>query len=866
MTEEVLTQNAFDPCVSSHGYGDSSIYFLAGFPSKDDLFNGLAISGQGEKTLNSFLTPNKLNLKQTYRSCFIKQRLDYSGTKAKPLAMALKKIDLEKYLDLLFSEIRDVNPNVIVPIDDVALSAVFPHINAIKKPKGRPGWIYCYRGSILPLRADFQSRLPNQIRVIPTLSPMHLNMDWTARSYVAIDFERIAANRNARSVITDVGKVWIARTYQEFSNFLERSLSVNPAFVTFDIETYCGIITCCSFCFDGFEAVSTPLNPYFYPNVSKVDMALNWQLICKLMRRELPKCGQNVKYDWTITERHGVRSINVIHDTMLKAALLYPELPKGLDFLTSIYTDIPYYKDEGKNYNPEIDNKDRLLLYNAKDSLATHIINVKQDEELEENGQKNLYYNEIAPLILIYKDIDETGILIDQDQKRKLLWKYSQMYEQNLSILRGLVGNFAFNAKSPVQVGTLIYEELRFPKRFHTNENGVKAYSSDKETLDDLMINYGDQNKLGKVGVQILSRVILCRKLAQVLTYINTALHPDGTFRGVSNLGGTETGRSSFSKSLDEIFFTQEEMDERKRNKKPFRTQQRCGRSLQTITKHGFKVDDELFDDPESSEIASDLRSMFIPRKGFIFIEGDGSQAEARAVAVLAEDYELLASFDQKPKCHAKTAAACFGGDANLITKDFPRHEKIGIALYDLGKRIRHAGHYAMGEFRLSQMTHLPLIESRIILTKFHQSNPKIQGIFHKDVDDAIRRPARELVTPFLRKRVFYDRLSESLYKQAKAQIPQSTISDQTKFTLSRIKEQVEGYRVKYRFLTEQHDGILAEVRSDYWEVYSEAFKRIYERPIDFRIGTLSRDFDLVIPAELSKSETNWMEMKEFKL
>lgn len=860
-----MESKSFNPSVSSHGYSSANILFLGGFPAKDDLLSGMALSGYQESMLNGFLKQNHLTLKQCYRSVFIKEQLEYAGSNPKKLKAAFDKIDIQKYQELLFSEIKDICPNVIVPLDDISLSAVFPHINLIKKPKGRVHWVDCYRGSILPLRSDLQSTIDAIIRVIPTLSPQILNYDYTARSYVQIDFKRICDNKLKRGPIEEIGLIWIAKTYQQLSNFFERGFQKNDGFMTLDIETYGGLITCQGFCFDGNEAVAVPLSPHYYPEISKGELSLMWLLIAKVLHNKIEKCGQNVKYDFTINERHGFNLTNVIHDTMLKASLLYPELPKGLDFLTSIYTDMPYYKDEGKNFDPTKDNKDRILFYNAKDALATHIINKAQDIELEENGLKNLYYDEVAPLICIYKDIDETGILIDEQIKQQLIFKYSNLYESNLNILRGLLNNQGFNARSPKQVGDLLYEDLKFPKRTKTDEHGFKSWKTDKDTLDDLLINFGEQNRLGPFGSTIINRVIMCRKLGMVLTYLKTPLHPGNTFRGVSNLGGTETGRSSFSKSLDETFLNEDELLDRKVNKKALHITQRLGRSLQTITKHGFQVDDELFDDFGESEIASDLRSMFVPRRGYCFVEGDGSQAEARVVAVLAEDYDLLESFDKKPKIHAKTAAMCFDIDVNIITKDYPSVPKVGIKYYDLGKRVRHAGNYDMGEFRLAQMTHIPIQECKRILDKFHAGNPKIRGVYHYEVDQKVTRD-RILITPFKRRRQFFERINNHLLKQAKAQIPQSTISDQTKFTMRRIKDQLDGYYEKYRFLTEQHDGILAEVQLAYKERYAEAFKRIYERPIDFRIGSLSRDCQLIIPAEMSSSNENWMNLKDLYL
>jgi DNA polymerase I-like protein with 3'-5' exonuclease and polymerase domains/uracil-DNA glycosylase len=853
-TQTELFKVKANPKVSGHGYGSAEIFFLSGFPSKTDLLNGLALTGHAESTLNTFLYPHKLNLKNCYRSSFIKEQLSFSGNNSKKVKDAVDKMDVEGYLDILYEEIKEVAPNLIVPLDDVALGAVFPHINGLHKPKGRKHWVYCYRGSILPLRADFSERLGRSIKVIPTLHPTQLEIDWTARAYVQLDYVKIKEWMNSTQPIEEYGLTWVARTAVEFERFLMRAYSKNPKRVSFDIETYGGMITCISFCFDSYEACTVPLNDY---SLSLAERVLLHRLVGRVLAdTKIEKNNQNIKYDWIILERFGFKINNVRSDTMLKGALLYPELPKGLDFYTSIYTPIPYYKDEGKEFNPKLHSRDRLYIYCAKDSLSAQIISEKEDVELEENNLKELYETEVAPSILIYKNIDETGLLVDDSVRTHLLNKYEALYDSNLSLLRGLCGNDSFNPASPKQVGELVYETLKYPARRKTLENGTTSFVTNKETLDDLLINCAGNNKAGAVGVSILSRVIVCRKLAKIIEYIETPLHPDGTFRGSSNLSGTETGRSSFSKTIDEIILRTP------RNNKWTR---RLGRSLQTITKHGFQIDDDIFEDFGDSKIADDLRTMFVPHKNYVFIEGDGSGAEARAVFVLAEDYDGLESMDKKPKIHAKTAALLFNVDVNTITKDFPSIPKVGIAYYDMGKRVRHAGNYDMGAFRLAQMTHLPLAECQAMLDKFHQANPSLRGVFHKEVFDFVSKH-RYLITPYGRRRDFFAKFSKDLLKEALAYIPQSLISDITKFTMPRITSELPGYMTKYKFVTEQHDGILAEVHKDYAVGYVESFKRLYERKVDFRKGSLPRDFDLVIPAEMAMSSENWKNLIEFKI
>jgi len=837
--------------VESHGYGRAEIFFLAGYPLAADLNTGLALSGSAENTLNSMLSPYKLTLKNCYRSLLIKEKLTYSATNTKKLKAAVGAVNTQAYEYELLQELKEVQPNIIVPLDDVALGAVYPYIHSISKPRGRKHWVYCFRGSELPLRSDWQKEFDYPVRVIPTIGPQLLYSDNAARSYVTLDYKKIVESKDVRREVKEYGVRWVCKDAYKLIKFIERSI-VDAKFLAFDIETYGGLITCISFSFDGYEGVSIPL---YDSKIPKAEMALIWQTVAKLLNHPIPKTNQNIKYDWIILNRYGFNVRNVFGDTMLLGHCLYPELPKGLDFYTSIYTPIGYYKDEGKEFNPKAHTRDRLYLYNAMDSIAAHKVYSEQLAELEEPENENLkklYHEEIVPLIPIYKRIDEIGIRRDDEQKERLLSKYTDLYESNLKTLRTLVNDPDFNPSSSQQVGILVYEQLGFPIRRKTDiETGRKSYKTDKDTLDDLVINHGMENKQGVLGLKVIGRVIICRKLRKVLEYINTPLHPDGRLRGSSNLAGTETGRSSFSKTIDEILV---------REGKGFKAK-KLGRSLQTISKHGFHVDEELFDDFEDVSIASDLRSMFVPSPGYVFLEADGSQAEARHVAVLAEDWELLESFDRKPKVHAKTAGAIFGIDPKIITKDSPTVPKIGIAYYDLGKRIRHAGNYNMGPGRLAQMTHMSFPECKRMMEKFHEVNPNIRSVFHLGVIDAIKR-SRVLVTPFGRKRMFFGYLDESLYKEAIAHIPQSTVSDHTKFTIRRVLDETPWVR----FLAEQHDGLLMEVPRERVMEAARVVKRHLERPLRYDLCTLYRDVELVVPCETAWSDTNWMEMKDLIL
>ena len=830
--------------VSGHGPSDAKVILVGDSPSNDDVVSGYALTGSTEWGLNSMFRPFRYDVKQFYRTLYIKTKLKYTGKQKKLYNEAIREAlkDTPRPFDeILAEEIAFLAPTVVVPLDNLSLN----HLAGL-------GPITNYRGSVLPLRTDIQSKIGHPVKVIPVYHPQRIRQDPPSRIYSHLDYKKVIDNINNYGVISVNGRVFVCRVFTQFLQWLNRmrtavaELPSEERFMVFDIETFLGFPTAIGFCFDGEEALSIPIND---GTISRDEMTLFIHEIARLLASPIDKVNQNIKFDCKQLEKFGFHIQNVAGDTALAFHTLYPELPKNLGFQVSIYTDFPYFKDEsGKKasaWNPKNYVADTLYIYNGKDALSTHQIYSKQLKELKEDGLIDFYRRQV-PLIHLYKKMEGNGLRVSEAQRDYLRAKYETLYEGCRLELRDLVGE-ELNPRSGPQVGHLVYETLKFPPRTKTTDSGKTSWKTDKDTLDDLVLKYPEK------PTRALKLIITLRKLSKIIEFCNIPLYPDGTFRGEYNLIGTETGRTSGSKTLDQIFVREDNEIVLKR----------MGGSLQTLTKHGYTLEDEVYDTPEDAKIGHDLRSMFVPRTGYVFVEGDLSQADARTVCVLCKDYELLSSFDTKPKIHAKTAGYIFGVDPFKITKSNPVIPGLGIAYYDLGKRARHAGSFGMGPFRLAQMTHLPLKQCEDILFKYHEREPNVRHVYHKEVFDAILRD-RTLVTPFGRRRVFYGRFDsqtekEKLLKEAYSYVPQSVTSDALKFGILSLYEEVSNFA---NFLVEAHDSLLSEVLISEKERYCDLFRKHVEKPINFTSCTLSRDFNLTIPCELSEGQ-DWMNMNE---
>ena len=81
------------------------------------------------------------------------------------------------------------------------------------------------------------------------------------------------------------------------------------------------------------------------------DYAAYWLEVVKLLSNpKIVNVMQNSAHEKAqLLLRHNVEIRNPYEDIMLAHSLLYPELPKGLDYLAASFTFLPYFKQEDKS-------------------------------------------------------------------------------------------------------------------------------------------------------------------------------------------------------------------------------------------------------------------------------------------------------------------------------------------------------------------------------------------------------------------------------------------------------------------------------------------------------------------------------------
>src|SRR5690606_22774248 len=113
---------------------------------------------------------------------------------------------------------------------------------------------------------------------------------------------------------------------------------------------------------------------------------------------------QNGIYERLFCSAYGFYINNFTHDTMSAMKFLWPELEKGLDNVGRIYTNEPYWKDDGKVHTEEGARKDWAnikdwnahLLYNCCDTANTLEAAFNQRADMKSRGTLDLYDNYVA--------------------------------------------------------------------------------------------------------------------------------------------------------------------------------------------------------------------------------------------------------------------------------------------------------------------------------------------------------------------------------------------------------------------------------------------------------------------------------------
>lgn len=521
------------------------------------------------------------------------------------------------------------------------------------------------------------------------------------------------------------------------------------------------------------EGVYIPVGHKFIPNLDE-------ETVINKLRPFICKTGINKKslvthygsFDWKVMYTYGIK-LNIVHDTYILYYMLNNSAFRTRKDLTDMakkelevdmieLNDI--FKKVGRR-KPRIDfsllQLDDIINYAPADADITRLIFKKLYPELPKS-MIFLYGIEIELMKYLAK-IEYYGIRIDIDKLIKIKAESEKELDEIENKIYDFVGR-QFKISSPKELSKILYEELKYPVLARTQKNEP---STGKLALKQLS---EEKDKKGESKYPLANLLKKYRETKKLLDgFINKMLDEniDGFIFPKYNQTGTDSGRISCS-------------------------------------------------GPNLQQSPGSHREVFITDSDdYYFIVVDYSQIEYRVMAGLADEIDIIESFeDPETDHHIRMYSLMFGKEQDLVN-DSERK---------LGKMLNFGVTYGMGDRSLAITVFNSAEDSKAkeageLKEKYFESVPYIKDMLSKAGDLAFAQGY--IATKFGRRRYFPDVRSEEEYirisnrrKAANTKV-QGTAADILKIAHVRVEKKIEELGLDVNVKLSMHDELALQVNKN---------------------------------------------------
>jgi len=477
----------------------------------------------------------------------------------------------------------------------------------------------------------------------------------------------------------------------------------------------------------------------------------------------IPKTGQNIKYDLIILKRFGIQVNGIEFDTMIAAHILNPEFRSykmeklSEEYLN--YTMVPIEKLIGTGKNQismdEVELDD-ISFYASEDADITLQLTYILKEKLEEKNLLSFFTKVELPLISVLVDMEMDGTFVQKTFLNELSSSYQQKIESLVTEIYSLSGT-EFNVNSTQQLAQILFDILHLTqiRKRSTAEDVLNRLKHD-HPLPEKMLEYRKLNKLKNTYLDPLAEWI----------------HPDtGRIHSSFNQTIAATGRlSSTRPNFQNIPIR--------------RTQGREIRKAFTAQKDGWKI-----------------------------LSADYSQIELRIMAHLSQDPGLIEAFTLEEDIHSKTAAAVYGLSVEDVRPELRRTAKI----------INFGIMYGAGPYRISQELGIPRNEAETIIDAYFTQYSGIKNYIDETIKFAIEH--KFVSTVMGRRRPVWEIDSDNRIRREAARrmainMPiQGTAAEMIKLAMIEIQDTLNSEKMKSKMILQIHDELVFEFPSDELEL-----------------------------------------------
>ncbi len=477
----------------------------------------------------------------------------------------------------------------------------------------------------------------------------------------------------------------------------------------------------------------------------------------------IPKLGHNIKYDYIILARSGLKVYPLSFDSMIAEWVINPSSRNlGLKKLSWVrlnrsMNEIESLIGKGKL---QITMAEVLIQdaakYAVEDAVMVLLLEPVLEADLKETGSLDLFYKIEMPLVSVLAGMEIDGIGLDTDFLKEMSLRLeADLKKLEENIYQGV--GYKFNLNSPKQLSEALFTTLGLTPPDRGSKTASGYYSTAADVLEFLQKEH-----------QVAAWVLEYREYAKLKsTYVDALpAQVDPVTKRVHtsyNQTGSVTGRIASSNP-----------------------------NLQNI--------------PIRTEIGKLVRKAFVASPGWSLIAVDYSQIELRVAAHMAGDQAMLDAFREGKDIHTTTAAAIYGIPLEEVT-DQQRRE---------AKAVNFGLIYGMSAYGLTQSTDLTLAEAETFVETYFQRFPGIKLYL-----DSIREQAKEkgfVETLLGRKRYFPQLATTRDYnlrrreeREAINAPIQGTAADIMKLAMLAVHRDLEKSDLSARILLQVHDELVLE-------------------------------------------------------
>ena len=371
-------------------------------------------------------------------------------------------------------------------------------------------------------------------------------------------------------------------------------------------------------------------------------------------------------------------------------------------------------------------------------------------KELFNTSMMNLMLDIELPLAYTLYDMEKRGIKAKEDE----LKSYGERLQKRIEDLELLIYDLAgeqFNINSPKQLGVILFEKMEMPFAKKTKT----GYSTSADVLEKLRSEH-----------PIVNYILEYRQLTKLKsTYADglaNYIEEDNRIRSTFNQMITATGRISSTEP-----------------------------NLQNI--------------PVRLPIGREIRKVFVPEDGYVFVDADYSQIELRVLAHMSNDEKLIEAYKSDQDIHRITASQVFGIPLEEVTSLHRRN----------AKAVNFGIVYGISSFGLGQDLNITRKEAEGYIKSYFATYPRVKEYLDKLVSSAKedgyittlydrRRPIPELSSSNFMQRSFGERVAMNSPIQG-------TAADIIKIAMIRVNDRLCKEGLKSRLLLHIHDELLIE-------------------------------------------------------